>query len=114
MRQYHPEHLRTEQHACQLLIERAVAERLLRDRGQAPRPGHDQAHGGRQLGLGPQQLLGIDQREQLGWLIPTGLGQVDLNLTDDRQQRAHADILAHEEPPPLWLSSTRTPLDRRE
>jgi len=94
VREHHAEHLGPEHDPGQLLVQRTLSERLLRDRSQAPGPGRDQPHGGGQLGLGPQKLLGVHEREQLWRLVPPRLRQVALDLTDDRQQhRAHQHSL---------------------
>ena len=58
----------------------------------------DQAHRRGELRLGAQQLLGLDQCEQLRRLVPSGLGDVALDLSDDGLQgvlgRGHATSLA--------------------
>ena len=55
----------------------------------------DEAHGLGQLRLGAQQLLGVDQREQLGGLVPAGLGDVALDLADDGEQGGEGPAAAH-------------------
>jgi hypothetical protein len=52
------------------------------DRRQRRRITGDQAHRRGQLGLGPQQLLGLHQGEQLRRLVPAGLRDVALDLAD--------------------------------
>ncbi len=101
MRQHDPEHLLAEGDPGQRLVERALCQRVLRDRGQAAGGAGDDAHRRRQLRLGPQQLLGVDQREQLRRLVPAGLRHVALHLSDHGLQCAHVPSVPYARPAPL-------------
>ena len=83
----HAEDFGAEHGAGQSLVEGTVREWLLRDGGERARNGSHQPHGPGQLRLGPEQLLGVDEGEQLRRLIPAGFRDVHLNFADNGEQR---------------------------